>query len=150
MKKLVLFHTGLGVLCAGMFVMSLPAFAGDAPSKDSDKTSVLTHRNEQYDTNKDGKLDEQERAAMKADRAAKRQARLLAKYDVNKNGQLDPDEQAKCDADREARRLKAAERRKAKAAEKAAAAPATSPAVAVTPSAPAEDDDEDDIENHKH
>ena len=100
--------------------------------------AAVPHRNEQYDLNKDGKLDEQERVAMKAERAAKRHARMLAKYDINKNGQLDPAEQATCDADQEMRRLKAAERRKARAAEKAAegAAPLH---------ADEEDDDESDV-----
>jgi hypothetical protein len=138
MKKSVLILAGLGACCAGMLFMPTPASAGDASEKSAVKTIPVTHRNEQYDLNKDGKLDEQERAAMKADRAAKRQARMLAKYDVNKNGKLDADEQAKCDADRAARREKAAEQRKAKAAEKAGSA---------APTAAEEDDDE--AEPHK-
>ncbi len=97
------------------------ASASDHVVKASEKTRAVNHRNEQYDVNKDGKLDEQEVQAMKADRAAKRQAHLLAKYDVNKNGQLDPDEEAKHKADLEQRRLQRAERKKAKAAEQAAA-----------------------------
>ena len=140
MKKSVLIVAGLGVWCSGLLFMSTPALAVDATEKNAVKTIAVNHRNEQYDLNKDGKLDEQEIVAMKADRAAKRQARMLAKYDVNKNGQLDPDEQAKCDADREARRQKAAERRKAKAAEKAAAASSTAPAAV---------DDEDEDEHEK-
>jgi Ca2+-binding EF-hand superfamily protein len=45
-----------------------------------------------YDTNGDGKLDDQERAAMRADFKAKRaekKAEMLAKYDTNKDGKLD-------------------------------------------------------------
>lgn len=140
MKKSVLILAGLSAWCAGMLFMPTPASAGDAPEKCAVKTIPVSHRNEQYDLNKDGKLDEQEHAAMKADRAAKRQARLLAKYDANKNGTLDVDEQAKCDADRAVRREKAKERRKAKAAEKAAAA-ATAPAP--------EEDEEEETEPHK-
>lgn len=144
MKKSALILAGLGVWCAGLLCLATPVFAGDAAEKKPAKTVAVTHRNEQYDLNKDGKLDELERAAMKADRAAKRHARQLAKYDANKDGQLDPSEQAKCDSDREARRLKAAERRKAKAAEKAA--------IAATPTPPAsstEDEDDDEAEASK-
>lgn len=136
MKKSVLILAGCGVWCAALLFLSTPASASDAAEKTAAKTIAVTPRNEKYDLNKDGKLDEQEVTAMKADRAAKRHARLLAKYDLNKNGQLDPDEQAKCDADRAVRLQKAAERRKAKAAEKAAAGAAAS--------APAADDEDDD------
>jgi hypothetical protein len=142
MNKAVLILAGLGAWCAGMLFMPTPATADEATEKSAVKTFPVTHRNEQYDLNKDGKLDEQEHAAMKADRAAKRQARLLAKYDANKNGTLDADEQAKCDADRAARREKAMERRKAKAAEKAAAAAPAAPV-------PEEDEDEENVEPHK-
>ncbi|MBK8475450.1 MAG: hypothetical protein IPL39_03850 [Opitutaceae bacterium] len=139
MKKSALILTACGVWGAGLLCLATPGFAGDSAEKNTSKTVAVTHRNEQYDLNKDGKLDELERAAMKADRAAKRHARQLAKYDANKNGQLDVEEQAKCDADREMRRLKAAERRKAKAAEKAAIAATPPPPAAV----PLEDEDDD-------
>lgn len=76
---------------------------------------------------------------MKADRAAKRQARLLAKYDANKNGQLDPEEETVHKADVEKRRAARAEKKKAKAAEKAAQAAA----------AAAEEDDDDEAEPKK-
>jgi hypothetical protein len=52
---------------------------------------------QKYDTNGDGQIDAQEREAMKADRAAKREARkekMLAKYDTNKDGKLDASERA--------------------------------------------------------
>lgn len=50
---------------------------------------------QKYDTNKDGKLDDQEKAAMRADFKAKHEARhqeMLAKYDTNKDGKLDETE----------------------------------------------------------
>jgi Ca2+-binding EF-hand superfamily protein len=52
---------------------------------------------EKFDTNKDGKLDDSERAAMKAAMEAKRsqrKAEMLAKFDTNKDGKLDPAERA--------------------------------------------------------
>ncbi len=145
MKKSVLILTAFGVWCAGLLALPTSVSAGEPSEKNTTKTIAVTHRTEQYDLNKDGKLDALERAAMKADRAAKRHTRQLAKYDANKNGQLDPAEQAKCDADREVRRLKAAERRKAKAAEKAAIAATPTPPAA----APVEDDDDDEGEAAK-
>jgi Ca2+-binding EF-hand superfamily protein len=58
---------------------------------------------QKYDTNGDGKLDDSERAAMRADFAAKRAERkqkMLEKYDVNGNGKLDPSERAAMKHDR--------------------------------------------------
>lgn len=52
---------------------------------------------EKYDTNKDGQLDANEKAVMKADFKAKRQAKkaeMLAKFDTNKDGKLDETERA--------------------------------------------------------
>jgi 5-hydroxyisourate hydrolase-like protein (transthyretin family) len=50
-----------------------------------------------YDTNKDGKLDDSEKAVMKADFQAKheqKKAEMLAKFDTNKDGKLDDSEKA--------------------------------------------------------
>ena len=47
---------------------------------------------QKYDTNKDGKLDDTEKAAMNADfkaKRAERKAEMLAKFDTNKDGKLD-------------------------------------------------------------
>ncbi len=58
---------------------------------------------QKYDTNGDGKLEPNERAAMRADFQAKRAARrakMLAKWDTNHDGKLEPNERA---AMREAR-----------------------------------------------
>ncbi|HLP08097.1 MAG TPA: hypothetical protein VK178_08015 [Opitutaceae bacterium] len=138
MKRPLMMLAGCGVwmLAATLF----PLAATAEPAADADKSRAVNHRNEQYDANKDGKLDEAEIAAMKADRAAKRKARLLAKYDANKNGTLDPDEEAVHQADLEKRRQLRAERKKAKEAEKAAASD--------MPAAPA-DDDADEHEEAK-
>ncbi len=127
---------GCGAWLMAAALLPVNAAASDKPATTTEKTRAVNQRNQQYDTNKDGKLDEQEVTAMKADRAAKRQARLLAKYDANKNGQLDPDEEAAHKADREKQRKLRAERKKAKAAEKAAAAAA--------------DDDEEDEPGAAH
>ncbi len=132
MKRTLTILVGCGAWLLAAALLPVNASAGDKPETTNEKTRAVNQRNQQYDTNKDGKLDEQEVTAMKADRAAKRQARLLAKYDANKNGQLDPDEEAAHKADREKQRQLRAERKKAKAAEKAAAASA------------AEDDDDDE------
>jgi hypothetical protein len=139
MKRTLITLAGCCAWLLASALMSTPALAEDKPANSESKGCAVNHRNEQYDVNKDGKLDEQERAAMKADRAAKRQARLLDKYDANKNGQLDPEEEAVHKADLEKRRAARAEKKKAKAAEKAAQAAA----------AAAEEDDDDEPETKK-
>jgi Ca2+-binding EF-hand superfamily protein len=47
---------------------------------------------ERYDTNKDGKLDQQELEAAHAAREAEMKARMLERFDANKNGVMDPEE----------------------------------------------------------
>lgn len=139
MKRTLIILAGCGAWFVASMLLSATARADEKPANAEPKSSAVNHRNEQYDVNKDGKLDEQERAAMKADRAAKRQARLLAKYDANKNGQLDPEEEAVHKADVEKRRAARAEKKKAKEAEKAAQAAA----------AAAEEDDDDESDAKK-
>ena len=46
---------------------------------------------ERYDTNKDGKLDQQELEAAHAAREAEMKARMLERFDANKNGVMDPE-----------------------------------------------------------
>ncbi len=68
----------------------------EAPPKPAVPPSVL----QRFDKNKDGKLDDSERAkweADKADRRAKsaaRRAELIARFDTNKDGRIDADEGA--------------------------------------------------------
>ncbi len=121
------------MLAATLFPLSAAAESSSA----AEKPRGVNHRNEQYDTNKDGQLDQAEIAAMKADRTAKAEAKRLAKYDANKNGVLDPDEESVRQSDLAKRREQRAERKKAKAAEKAAAA---------TDDSAAAEDDEDEVE----
>ncbi len=68
--------------------------ASDAAAR---KTKVHEHMLRKYDVNHDGQLDANERAAMKADRAAR-----LKQYDTNGDGKLDSGERAKMRADRKA------------------------------------------------
>jgi EF hand domain-containing protein len=61
-----------------------------------------------YDTNGDGVLDANERAAMRADFQAKhaaRKAKMLAKYDTNHDGVLDANERAAMRTDRAAKQF---------------------------------------------
>jgi hypothetical protein len=60
---------------------------------------------EKYDLNKDGKLDEGERAQMREAMKAKRQARI-AKFDLNKDGKLDAGERAAMKKTESAERFK--------------------------------------------
>jgi hypothetical protein len=52
---------------------------------------------QKYDLNKDGKLDDGEKQAMRADfkaKLAERRAEMIAKFDTNKDGKLDDGEKA--------------------------------------------------------
>ncbi len=121
---------GCGVLLAAVLFTPATATAGEKA-----KDKPVTPKTEQYDANKDGVLDEQECATMKAEKAAKRHANLLKKYDANKNGQLEPEEEAKHQADLAKRR----EQRLAKKMAKEQAAAASD-----TPAAPEAEEAEDE------
>ena len=65
----------------------------------------LTKAKEKFDTDKDGKLSDEEKTAAKdAARAKARETREenLAKYDLNKDGKLDKEEREKMKADEKA------------------------------------------------
>ncbi len=81
-----------------------------APAKDK----PLSKAKEQFDTDKDGKLSDAEKAAMKEEARQKREEKKkteLAKYDANHNGKLEPEEKEKMKADIEAAREDAPIRR---------------------------------------
>jgi hypothetical protein len=117
-------------LLALVFVVTVPVAtlrAEDQPAKDK-----LGKHAQKYDADKDGQLNDEERARMKEDAKEKREAKkqeALEKYDANKNGRLDPEEKEKQKADiqaeKEARKAaKEAKKagREARKAEKEAAA----------------------------
>ena len=89
-----------------------PRATADESAPSSDKP--LSKAKEKYDTDKDGKLSEEEKARMKEDKKEQRAEAhklALAKYDANHNGKLDPEEKAKMKADEKAEReAKKAER----------------------------------------
>ncbi len=90
---------------------------GDKERKPSKETL------EKYDANKDGKLDDTEKAAAKAGAAAKTKATKeanLAKYDANKDGKLDETEKAAMKADHDAAKATKKAERDAKKAEREA------------------------------
>jgi hypothetical protein len=119
MKKLSApLHYALGLLALALMLNVSSAQTEEAPppkEKGPSKSEL-----KKYDANGDGQLDEMEKAKMKADDKARRDAQRaedLANYDADKNGKLSKEEKAKKKADHEAAR----EARKAeKEAEKAA------------------------------
>jgi hypothetical protein len=88
----------------------------------------LSKAKEQYDANKDGQLNDEEKAAAKAGATAKAKETRetnLAKYDANQDGKLDADERARKKADEQSardaeREAKKAERQAKKTAKEAA------------------------------
>ena len=85
----------LGSLDAGGIALADTGSSAQAPAPDQGgwRAKIL----QKYDTNGDGKLDDQERAAMRANFQAKRaahRAKMLAEFDTNKDGKLEPTERA--------------------------------------------------------
>ena len=89
----------LGML-ALLFAVTITSAADAAKEKKPSKQTL-----EKYDANKDGQLDDAEKAEAKAGAVAKaketREANL-AKYDANKDGKLDEAEKAQKKADEDA------------------------------------------------
>ncbi len=90
-------------------IAALPVLAQDAPTPCDKPCAPKCHRPcghkgdmhkrmlEKFDANKDGQLDDQEKAAMKAEfdaRHAERKAKFMEKFATNKDGQLDEQEKA--------------------------------------------------------
>ncbi len=87
----------LPLLTAGLVFASAAGLrAADAPPKAEVPPSVL----QRFDRNKDGKLDDAERAKWEAEKAhrrakdAARRAELVARFDTNKDGKIDAAEGA--------------------------------------------------------
>ena len=105
MKARIICST-LAILTAGS--LSAIAQEGDkGPRKDRGERPIPPEVLEKFDTNKDGKLDADERKAAGEARKAqmeKRRAAMLEKYDANKDGKLDDTEREQMRADMEAKR----------------------------------------------
>lgn len=84
MKKVALFSLVSALMLVVGFNAAAAAKAPKAPKAFKIKAEVL----DKFDTNKDGKLDETERAAMEKD------ADMIKKYDKNGDGKLDATEKA--------------------------------------------------------
>jgi len=100
--------TRIALALAGSLIVGVAGVAMAHPGSgegSGDKAALL----QKYDTNKDGKLDDQERSVMRADFEAKRsemKAQMLAKYDTNKDGKLDDAERKVMRDDRAIERFK--------------------------------------------
>lgn len=77
------------------------AHAGEKSEKKEEK--VCKKALELYDADKDGKLSEEEKATMKADKAKKMEAekaKMMEKYDTDKDGKLSAEEKAAMKAEK--------------------------------------------------
>jgi len=104
------------IIAPGLLALVLLAAPAYVRAEETPKEKPLTKNQQQYDADKDGKLNDEEKAAAKA--GAKAKAKLtreanLAKYDANKNGKLDEDERARKHADEEAAKAAAKAEREA-------------------------------------
>ena len=92
-------------MLAAVLVGSM-AVAGVSLAKDAKEgRQVPAELLQKYDANKNGQLEQLERAAMKAD-FAKQRAERLAQFDTNKDGQLDDTERQAAQKARAAERFK--------------------------------------------
>jgi Ca2+-binding EF-hand superfamily protein len=83
----------LAIVLGGALITGVAAAQGigSGSAQPHDRKAMF----EKFDTNKDGKLDDQEKAALHTAMQAKhdeRKAQMLAKYDTNKDGKLDDTE----------------------------------------------------------
>jgi hypothetical protein len=104
-------------LPALLFVTTLATAEEGAAKENKPSKETLA----KYDANKDGMLDDAEKAAAKAGAAAKAKETKeanLAKYDANKDGKLDETEKAARKADEDAMKAAKKAEKEAKKAEK--------------------------------
>jgi EF hand len=84
--------TALAALVASLGVTGVAlANEGEGPSSGGRKAAILA----KFDTNHDGKLDDNEKAAMREafkEKRQERRAELVARFDTNKDGKLEPEE----------------------------------------------------------
>ena len=80
-------------LCGSLLVGGVGIVAAQGMGSGGGKAAAM----QKYDANGDGKLDDSEKGALRADMKAKHadmKAKMLAKYDANKDGKLDQSERA--------------------------------------------------------
>lgn len=85
-----------GVLCALVAICAITVSKADETKSVKEK-KVPASALKKYDANKDGVLDETEKAAWEADKASKNaaaKAKRLEAFDANKDGELDATERA--------------------------------------------------------
>lgn len=100
MKTSVLF-TRAGLLGLALSLIAPVALHAEGDSdKPAEKAVVPPPAFKKYDKDGDGKLNDEEKAALKADREAQHKA-LIEKYDTDKDGKLSAEEKAAAKADRE-------------------------------------------------
>lgn len=95
MKKLT--KSLVAVVAVGVLGGGSVAFAGGGMKGDGHRARMM----EKFDTNKDGQLDESEKAAMMAKKQQRKQE-MLARFDANKDGQLDETERKNAHAQKSA------------------------------------------------
>jgi Ca2+-binding EF-hand superfamily protein len=113
-------YTLRGALCALVAVCSISVSKADE-NKDTKNKPVPAKVLEKYDANKNGTLDESEKAAWEADKAkrkAEEMAKRLEKWDTNKDGKLDESEKAAEKAARDEMMAKKKAEKEAKQAQK--------------------------------
>src|SRR5215212_7713822 len=88
------------VIALTLCVASLVAFAADGEKKDKKADKPHAKVLEKYDKNGNGKLDDDEREAMRKERRSENAAAALKKFDKNGDGKLDAGEREAAKADR--------------------------------------------------
>ena len=105
------------IIAPGLLALALLAVPASARAEDPQKDKPLTKNQQKYDADKDGQLNDEEKAAAKAAAAAKAKhtrEENLAKYDANQDGKLDDEEKARKSADEQAAKAAAKAEREAK------------------------------------